>query len=202
MIPNKKRFNCFSISSFAMARDSVFPCSNYLRQIFEPTKTPLVNVLFVFIVDSCLLLLQLVSNTAFNAFIAITTLGYQISYFMPIFFRCTTARHTFQMNEFSLGRFSIPTAILSCIWLFITSIFMFFPTEYPVTKDNMNYTIVIVGGVALIATIYWVVSARHRFVGPKRTDMDPTSLPSVRAKPDDSRATSIIELADIVVPRL
>ncbi|CAF2734993.1 unnamed protein product [Rotaria sp. Silwood2] len=162
---------------FAMARDDVFPCSNYLRWIFEPTKTPLANVLFVFIIDSLLQLLQLRSTTAFLALIATTTLGFQISYFMPIFFRCTASRKTFPVSEFNLGRFSIPIGIISSIWLFITSILMCFPTEYPVTKDNMNYAIVIIGGVALIALIYWMASARYRFVGPKRIDMDPTSLP-------------------------
>lgn len=164
--------------SFAMARDGVFPFSNFLRRIFEPTKIPLINVFFVFIIDALLLLLQLGSTTAFGALIAIATLGYQISYLMPILFRCTTARHTFELGEFNLGKFSIPIAIISCIWLSITSIFMFFPIQYPVTKDNMNYAVVIIGGVALIATIYWIVSARHWFVGPRRMELDPMPLSS------------------------
>lgn len=152
-----------------MARDGVFPFSPYLRWIFKPTKTPLANVIFVFVIDSLLLLLQLASTTAFAAIIAIATLGYQISYFMPILFRWTTARRTFPRGEFSLGQFGVPIAFFSSIWLFITSIIMLFPGNYPVTKDNMNYAIVVIGIVALIATIYWFVSARHWFLGPKRT---------------------------------
>jgi sigma54-dependent transcription regulator len=101
------------------------------------------------------------------------------------------------MNGFSLGLFSIPIAILSCLCLVITSIFMFFPSEYPVTKDNMNYTIVVVSGVALIATIYWFVSAGHRFVGAKRIDIDPTLLPSERIKPSNSRTILMTELSDM-----
>ncbi|CAF2837262.1 unnamed protein product [Rotaria sp. Silwood2] len=187
---------------FAMARDGIFPFSNYLRWIFEPTKTPLANVVFVCIIDSLLLLLQLVSTTAFVAIIAITTLGFQISYFMPIFFRCTIARDTFQLGGFNLGRFSIPIAIISSIWLFITSIFMCFPTEYPVTKDNMNYTIVIISGIALIAVIYWLVSARHRFVGPKRIDMDPTSLPVELSTNGNEKTTAAPETPASMVTRL
>ncbi|CAF1350281.1 unnamed protein product, partial [Rotaria sp. Silwood1] len=146
---------------FAMARDGVFPLSFYLRWIFKPTKTPLGNVIFVFVIDSLLLLLQLASSTAFSAILSIATLGYQISYFMPIFFRCTTARHTFPLGEFNLGRFSLPIAIISAVWLFITSIIMFFPAEYPVTKDNMNYAVVIIGGIAFLAGAYWIISARR-----------------------------------------
>ncbi|CAF0731763.1 unnamed protein product [Adineta steineri] len=152
---------------FAMARDGIFPFSKQLRWIWERKKIPLVNVIFVFTIDTLFLLLQLVSVTAFSSIIAVTTLGYQISYLMPILFRCTTARHTFHLGEFNLGRFSIPIAIISCIWLSITSILMFFPFEYPITKDNMNYAIVIIGGAALIASIYWVFWARNFFVRPK-----------------------------------
>ncbi|CAF3764240.1 unnamed protein product [Rotaria sp. Silwood1] len=161
---------------FAMARDGVFPFSVYLRWIFKPTKTPIANVFFVFILDSLLLLLQLASTTAFTNMIAITALGFQISYFIPIFFRCTAARRTFVPREFNLGRFGLPIAIITSIWLFITSIIMFFPAEYPVTKDNMNYAVVIVGGIAVFATVYWIVSARHWFVGPKRTTKNPFQL--------------------------
>lgn len=153
-----------------MARDGVFPCSHYLRWIYQGTKTPLANVILVFVVDALLLLLQLASTTAFGAIIAIATLGYQISYLIPIFFRCTVARKTFPRGEFTLGRLGFPIAIISSIWLTITSVFMFFPAEYPVTKDNMNYAVVVIGGILLIAAVYWLVSARHWFVGPKRTD--------------------------------
>lgn len=162
-----------------MARDGVFPFSVYLRWIFKPTKTPIAIVFFVFVVDSLLLLLQLASTTAFSNIISITTIGFQISYFMPIFYRCTAARCTFVPGEFNLGRFGLPIAVISSIWLFITSIIMFFPMEYPVTKDNMNYAVVIVGGIAILATAYWIVSARHWFVGPKRTTKDPFQVSSV-----------------------
>jgi amino acid transporter len=169
-----------------MARDGVFPFSRYLRWIYEPTKTPLANVIFVFCIDCILLLLQLASTTAFTAIIAITTLGFQISYLMPILFRCTAARKTFPLGEFNLGPFGVPIAIISSIWLSATSIVMFFPAQYPVTKDNMNYTVVIVGGVLLIAAIYWFVSARYWFVGPKRTDVAAPILPPGHVTTEDA----------------
>ncbi|CAF0811780.1 unnamed protein product [Adineta steineri] len=169
-----------------MARDGVFPLSKYLRWIYKRTKTPLANIFFVFFVDSLLLLLQLASATAFNSILAIATFGFQVSYLMPIFLRCTVARKTFVLGEFNLGRFGVPIAVIASIWLTITSIIMFFPSEYPVTKDNMNYTVVIVGGVLLLAATYWFISARHWFVGPKRTDADPTPLPPGHVASEDN----------------
>ncbi|CAF3805234.1 unnamed protein product [Rotaria sordida] len=171
--------NASLAGNFAMARDGVFPFSSSLRWIFPPTKAPLVIIALVVSIDCLLLLLQLASTTAFAAIISIATLGFQISYVIPIFFRCTVGRKRFPVGEFNLGRFSLPIAIVSVVWLFITSIFMFFPSTYPVTGDNMNYAIVIIGGVALIAGTYWIVSARHWFMGPKRDRVDSIVLPPV-----------------------
>ena len=53
--------------------------------------------------------------------------------------------------------------------------------QYPVTKDSMNYAVVIVGSIGTLATVYWIVSARHWFVGPKRTKKEPLQLPPVGA---------------------
>ena len=179
-----------------MARDGVFPYSKYLRWIYERTKTPLANVIFVFVIDAILLLLQLASATAFEAIIAIATLGYQISYFMPILFRCTAARRTFPLGEFHLGRFGLPIAMISSVWLGITSIIMLFPSTYPVTKDNMNYAVVIIAGVLVIAAIYWFASARHWFVGPKRTDEE-----KPKVSKEETRRDSIPLGSEIILSR-
>ena len=115
-------------------------------------------------------------STLFNAFITINVVGFQISYLIPILLRCTVARHNFTPGEYNLGRFGCLIAVISSVWLFITSLIMFFPWYYPVTPENMNYSIVIIAGLALIAITYWMISARHWFVGPKRGDVDLTSL--------------------------
>ena len=160
-----------------MARDDIFPFSNHLRWVFERTKAPLAMTLLLVVIDSLLLLLQLASSEAFKNLLSLTVLGYQISYFMPIFFRCIFARNRFPMGDFDLGRFGVPIGVISCIWLFVTSVFALLPTEYPVTKNNMNYAMVIIAGVGCIAAVYWFASARHRFVGPKITKIDPIDLP-------------------------
>lgn len=151
-----------------MARDGVFPFSKYVGWIMELTKAPIGNILLIFIIDSLILLLRFASETAFTAIVSIATIGYQISYFMPILFRCTTARNKFPVGVFNLGRLSLPIAVISAIWLFVTSIILLFPSKYPVTKDNMNYTVVMVAGIALFAGLYWLISARYWFIGPKR----------------------------------
>ena len=161
-----------------MARDGVFPYSSYLRRVYQKTKTPLINIIFVFVLDALFVLSQLFSTGLFLCLVAIGTVGLQISYLMPILFRCTVARKTFPEGEFSLGVFGIPVAIISSIWLTLTSIVMFLPMRYPITIDNMNYTIVAFTAVFILAGSYWFFAARHWFVGPRRTDYTIPLLPA------------------------
>lgn len=75
---------------------------------------------------------------------------------------------------------------------------MFFPSQYPVTKDNMNYAVVIIGGILILAAIYWIFSARHWFVGPKRTTTHAQELslnqPNSGDINDKERSPSIIHI--------
>jgi hypothetical protein len=66
-----------------------------------------------------------------------------------------------------LGRWSRLVGTTAVIWvIFITILFML-PTVNPITVSNFNYTIVAVVAVLGFAAIYWAVSARKWFTGPR-----------------------------------
>ncbi|CAF1208421.1 unnamed protein product [Didymodactylos carnosus] len=159
-----------SRTGYAMARDSVFPGSRWLKILYKRSQTPVLCVLLVFMVNVLLLLLNLFSTTAFAAIVSISTIGFQISYMLPILFRITHSRNTFLLGQFNLGRFGVPIGVLSVLWLFITSVILLFPFNYPITAQNMNWSIVVISGITIIAGLYWILSARRRFVGPKRME--------------------------------
>ena len=50
--------------------------------------------------------------------------------------------------------------------VFITILFML-PVDNPITVDNFNYTVFAVVAVLGFAGIYWLVSARNWFTGPR-----------------------------------
>jgi amino acid transporter len=162
--------------AFAMARDGAFPYSESLRVVWPVTKSPVRTVLLVFVVDALLLLLPLATTVALSAVLAITVIGYQVSYAIPILLRVTTGRKTFRQGAFSLGRYSMPIHAIGGGWLFLTSFIFFWPTKWPVivsgvnggdsSTDNMNYTCVIVLVTLFTSMVYWVASARHHFKGP------------------------------------
>ena len=60
-----------------------------------------------------------------------------------------------------------PGRRIAVAWVCFISILFMLPTAYPVTWSNFNYTPVAVLAVLGFASIWWLVSARHWFTGPK-----------------------------------
>lgn len=80
---------------FAMARDYGLPFSSWLQKTNESTKTPLNMILMSLIIDIGFCLMILLNETAFVAVTSITTIGYHISYAIPIFLRTTFGKRNF-----------------------------------------------------------------------------------------------------------
>lgn len=179
--------------TFAMARDNAIPFSAFLYKISLGSKAPLRIIALVFLIDAGLVLIALVNTTAFAAIVGVSTVGYQVSYAIPIFLRATHSRQTFVQNYFSLGRFSIPVACVAAVWLLFTSVLFFLPSQYPITAQNMNYTCVVVAGFAAISVFYWLVSARHNFVGPKRIASDGKQNQRQQSQQQEGRALQVTE---------
>jgi amino acid transporter len=155
---------------YAMARDGALPYSEYLAFVSDGTKTPMQALVTVCVVNCVLLLLPLVNSNALSAFTRTCTVGFQMSYTIPILFRITSARKSWIPGKWNLGSYSIPFACIAVIWQLAISFLPFLPISYPVTLSNMNWTIVVVLLTATVASITWLTSARHHFVGPRRQE--------------------------------
>eukprot|EP00123_Amoebidium_parasiticum_P014678 comp22596_c0_seq1/m.34630 comp22596_c0_seq1/g.34630 ORF comp22596_c0_seq1/g.34630 comp22596_c0_seq1/m.34630 type:complete len:541 (-) comp22596_c0_seq1:232-1854(-) len=154
--------------AFAMARDDGLFLSSWVKKVTF-NSIPVNSIIVVFVGAVLLNLLSLVSTTAFAAITSISVIGYQISYAIPLWLRCTISRDTFKAGEFSLGKFSVPCAFMAAVWLTFSAFLLIFPVKYPITIDTFNWTIVVTVGVVILAGITWLTSARHTFEGPKKT---------------------------------
>jgi amino acid transporter len=159
---------------FAMSRDGAFPGSKYIQGVHPKSQLPLKSILFVFIVDSIIVLLPLISDNTFSAITQISTIGYSTSYAIPIILRVTASRDTFQQGPYNLGRWSVLNGSVAAVFLVATSICFFFPTSFNAQMkqeaDSFNYTCVVYGGALIVAATYWFLSARHFFKGPVRPE--------------------------------
>lgn len=157
--------------TYAMARDGAFPGSLYFRSVTKENKIPLAAVYLTVIIDFFLIALNLLSFTAFEAIVSVATIGFQISYAIPIYLRITGyGKKHFIPSEYSLGRWGLLIGWISFIWLAFTSCLFLLPTKYPVTIDNISYAPMIVGGICILGGLYWFFNARYWFKGPLRLD--------------------------------
>jgi uncharacterized membrane protein len=75
--------------------------------------------------------------------------------------------------------------------VFIAILFML-PEFSPINRDNFNYAPIAVGVVLLYAGIYWLVSARKWFTGPKVQGSE-DELKAIEAQFRAARATGSVD---------
>jgi amino acid permease (GABA permease) len=151
---------------YAFSRDGALPASNFWHRVNHRTRTP-TNAIWLAAAFALLLGLPYLWNpTAYAAVTSIAVIGLYIAYVTPTFLRLRQGEN-FRRGPWHLGRWSRPIGIIAVIWvIFITILFML-PTVSPITATNFNYTVVAVIAVVGFAGIWWLVSARNWFTGPR-----------------------------------
>jgi amino acid permease (GABA permease) len=151
---------------YAFSRDGALPGSGLWHKVNKRTRTP-TNAIWLAAVGALILGLPYLWNSAaYAAVTSIAVIGLYIAYVLPTFLRLRQGA-SFNRGPWHLGRWSYPIGIIAVIWVvFITILFML-PVDSPITVDNFNYTVVAVVVVLGFATIYWLVSAKNWFTGPK-----------------------------------
>src|ERR1700691_1834935 len=151
---------------YAFSRDGALPGSSIWHRVNKRTRTP-TNAIWLAAVGALILgLPYLWNNAAYAAVTSIATIGLYIAYVTPTFLRLRLGSQ-FKRGPWHLGRWSKPVGIIAVTWVvFITILFML-PAASPITVGDFNYTIVALAVVIGYAGIYWMVSARNWFTGPK-----------------------------------
>jgi amino acid permease (GABA permease) len=151
---------------YAFSRDGALPASSFWHQINPRTRTP-TNAIWLAAGGAFVLGLPYLWNaTAYAAVTSIAVIGLYIAYVLPTFLRLRQGEE-FERGPWHLGRWSRPIGIIAVTWVaFITVLFML-PTTNPVTPSSFNYTPLAVLAVLGFAGIWWLVSARNWFTGPK-----------------------------------
>jgi amino acid transporter len=151
---------------YAFSRDGALPGSNLWHKVNKRTRTP-TNAIWLAAAGALILGLPYLWNSAaYAAVTSIAVIGLYIAYVIPTFLRLRQGSN-FQRGPWHLGRWSYLVGTIAVIWvIFITILFML-PTANPISVDNFNYTVVAVLVVLGFAGIYWLVSAKNWFTGPK-----------------------------------
>ncbi|KAK2873648.1 hypothetical protein FQN49_002202 [Arthroderma sp. PD_2] len=172
-----------SRQAWAFSRDGALPFSNYLRVVstrfrYQPTRAVAGCTATAVVLG----LLCLINSAATNALFSLTVAGNNVAWATPIFCRIFWGQHKFKPGAFYTGRFSTPIAILALVYLSFSVTLSMFPTAGPSpSADDMNYTVVINGSVWAGSLLYYFLSAKKWFNGPRKT-LDLTSPTDAEGK--------------------
>jgi amino acid permease (GABA permease) len=138
----------------------------FWHKVNKRTRTP-TNAIWLAAAGALILGLPYLWNgAAYAAVTSIAVIGLYIAYVLPTFLRLRQGA-SFRRGPWHLGRWSYLVGTIAVIWvIFITILFML-PTASPITWTNFNYTVFAVLAVIGFAGIYWLVSAKNWFTGPK-----------------------------------
>ncbi|KAM7200200.1 amino acid permease [Naviculisporaceae sp. PSN 640] len=156
---------------FALARDDLLPFSSLLRQISPRSQTPVAAVWIYALVEIIVNLLGLASSTAISAVFNVCTVTLNLSYIIPLI--CKMLYGRFDRGPWNLGRWSTPINVVAVAWNGFMAVIFFFPTVLPVTRENMNYAVVVFFFVMVFAVSFWYTHGKHYYRGPKTLTQSP-----------------------------
>jgi len=148
---------------YAFSRDGAVPGHNLWHRL-NRGRTPRNAILLAVVCSFILAVPTVVDFVAYVAVTSIAVIGLYIAYAIPIFLRQFAS--DFKNGPWQLGAWSAPIGWIAVIWVAFISVLFMLPTATPITASNFNYTPVVVLGVIVIVTVWWLVSARNWFKGP------------------------------------
>jgi amino acid transporter len=164
---------------YAFSRDGAIPGSAIWSKV-NSRRIPVNAVLFMTVCAAILTIPAYFPNkqgvtVAFFAVVSIAVIGLYIAYVIPIFLRWRMG-DTFEPGPWNNGAKYKWMNPIACVWVAIITVIFVLPTVpagVPGNKDftwsSVNYAPLVTGGVILAVGIWWLVSAKNTFTGPKKT---------------------------------
>jgi len=155
--------------TFAYARDDCFPFSNIWKKVNKTTRTPVNAVWANTTIGILMLLLIFGGSVSIGALFSVGAIAAEVAFCTPIFIRVFFVGNRFRPGPWNLGKFSIPIGVVASSFVALMIPILNFPsvTGDDLTLAGMNWTILVYGGPMFLVMVWWFVSARKWFKGPK-----------------------------------
>jgi len=151
---------------YAFSRDGALPGSQVWHRVNKRTRTP-TNAIWLAAGGALILGLPYLWNgAAYGAVTSIAVIGLYIAYVTPTYLRLRQGE-SFQRGPWHLGSRSYVIGWTAVGWVVIIAILFMLPQFGPIGWKTFNYAPVAVVVVLGFAWIYWLVSAKNWFTGPK-----------------------------------
>jgi amino acid transporter len=165
--------------TFAFSRDGAIPGSTWLAKVNPITKVPGTAVMFVAVIGILITLPALKSiggvPIAFFAVVSVAVIGLYLAFLIPIYLRWRIG-DAFEEGSWTNGKkykWMNPIAVAEIAIISVYFILPFTPAGVPFSDEfawsSVNYAPVLTLGTLLILAVWWHVSAKKWFTGPKNT---------------------------------
>ena len=155
---------------YAFSRDGAVPGSRLWHKVNKRTRTPTNSIWFAVVGAFILGLPSLYQNkgysVAFFAIVSVAVVGLYVSYVIPVLLRRLRGSD-FAPGPWQLGKWSPIIGWTAVVWVIIICFPLMLPQFHPAGVNSWNFAPVAVVAVIGFAGIYWLVSARKWFTGPK-----------------------------------
>jgi len=165
---------------YAFSRDGAVPGSRLWSKV-DRKRIPFNAVMAVAVFALILTLPALKGNSAgatvaFTAVVSIGVIGLYVCWAVPIFLRWR-AGDSFEAGPWNLGnkyKWMAPISLLEILIIVVIYFNLPFSAQGVPWEDDFdwnlfNYTPVVTGGLAIVIGLWWVLSAKNWFTGPKHT---------------------------------
>jgi amino acid transporter len=172
--------------TFAFSRDGAIPGSDWLKKL-TATRVPANAVMMVGIVAAIVTLPALIEvnlgtpeepliiPVAFYAVTSIAVIGLYLAFAIPIYLRWKHGSR-FEVGAWNNGAKYKWMNIVAVVEIVVVSLYLmmpFVPGAVPFSDDFewkfVNYAPIVTVGALILLTIWWKVSAKNWFTGPKHT---------------------------------
>ena len=152
---------------YAFSRDGAVPFSDFWHHVSKRVRVPVRSAWFGAIGAFILALPYMYNAVAYYAVTSIAVIGLYIAYLTPVFLRRINPS-AFKPGPWVLGKFGPLIGWLAIVWVIFIVIVLMLPQAAPGnTVATFNYAPVAVLVVVGFAGIWWALSARKWFKGPK-----------------------------------
>lgn len=186
-----------SRSLYAFARDRGLPFSSIISKVESKHHVPVVAILLGTVIQMAFNSIYFGTVTGFNTVIAIATQGFYLSYAMPLLARLIayfTGSHRKLTGPWALSpAVSIFVNCVGLTYLLFACITFNFPSEYPVTSQNMNYTSAAVGVIMFVAAVTWFTTARKSFSGPETEGVTAMVDGIIASESDEGKGEKVVK---------
>jgi choline transport protein len=151
---------------WSFARDGAFPGSKWLAVVHPKLMVPVNAQIVVNCIVFLLGFLYLFAGAAYSALVGSSFILAYTAYFIPIASLVITGRKYEKPGPFYMRRYGFFINLLSMGWLAFCIVVWQFPFFMPVighVAANMNWTVVVVGGIMVLATIWWFIGGRKQY---------------------------------------